>query len=174
MPIEFSVAAYRLGHSMIRTVYEWNRVFNSDRTEATLELLFEFSGGSGVRSTRPEDNDRPFFGKPTVPTNWIVDWTRLYDFSDIPDIDSDPTLNFAREIDAKLSFALKTLPEFERMNLPDFMISLATRQNLLRGRLMKLPPGQAVAFNAMQNAGLRIYANYRCRGLLMVPTVTFC
>lgn len=155
MPIEFSVAAYRLGHSMIRTVYEWNRVFNSgpEGIEATLELLFEFSGGSGVRSTNPEDNDNPFFDKPTVPTNWIVDWTRLYDFSGIPDIDSDPTLNFAREIDAKLSFALKTLPEFQRMNLPDCMISLATR-NLLRGRLMKLPSGQAVA-QAMQDAGLK-------------------
>ncbi|KAI9134326.1 peroxidase [Acaryochloris sp. CCMEE 5410] len=152
MPIEFSVAAYRLGHSMIRTVYEWNRVFNSDQErQATLDLLFEFSGGSGVRSANPEDT--PFFDKPTVPTNWIVDWTRLYDFSGIPDIDSDPTLNFARQIDARLSFALKTLPEFQRMNLPDFMISLATR-NLLRGRLMKLPSGQAVA-QAMQNAGLK-------------------
>ena len=29
MPIEFSVAAYRLGHSMVRPQYEWNRVFNS-------------------------------------------------------------------------------------------------------------------------------------------------
>ena len=30
MPIEFSVAAYRLGHSMIRNAYQWNRVFSSD------------------------------------------------------------------------------------------------------------------------------------------------
>ena len=27
MPVEFSVAAYRLGHSMIRPAYEWNGVF---------------------------------------------------------------------------------------------------------------------------------------------------
>src|SRR3954454_23779621 len=27
MPIEFSVAAFRLGHSMIRHTYEWNKVF---------------------------------------------------------------------------------------------------------------------------------------------------
>ena len=45
MPIEFSVAAFRLGHSMIRAAYNWNRVFADGA--GTLELLFEFSGGSG-------------------------------------------------------------------------------------------------------------------------------
>src|SRR6266536_1306084 len=28
MPIEFSVAAYRLGHSMVRSAYNWNKVFD--------------------------------------------------------------------------------------------------------------------------------------------------
>ena len=52
MPIEFSVAAYRLGHSMIRGVYQWNRVFNSAGSGpiGTLELLFTFSGTSGILS----------------------------------------------------------------------------------------------------------------------------
>ena len=42
MPIEFSVAAYRLGHSMIRRAYNWNRIF--DDGFGSLDLLFEFSG----------------------------------------------------------------------------------------------------------------------------------
>ena len=46
MPIEFSVAGYRLGHSMIRSAYNWNRDF--DAGSGTLDLLFEFSGGSGT------------------------------------------------------------------------------------------------------------------------------
>src|SRR3954454_17262937 len=45
MPIEFSVAAYRLGHSMVRAAYNWNKVF--DAGEGTLKLLFDFSGTSG-------------------------------------------------------------------------------------------------------------------------------
>lgn len=41
MPVEFSAAAYRMGHSMVRPSYEWNRVFNSSEIPATLFLLFE-------------------------------------------------------------------------------------------------------------------------------------
>ena len=47
MPIEFSVAAFRLGHSMIREAYNWNRVF--DDGFGDLFLLFEFTAGSGSR-----------------------------------------------------------------------------------------------------------------------------
>src|SRR5215211_4480310 len=43
MPIEFSVAAFRLGHSMIRATYSWNQVFPG----ATLKQLFDFSHKSG-------------------------------------------------------------------------------------------------------------------------------
>lgn len=43
MPIEFSVAAYRFGHSMIRDDYSWNRNFPG----STLGQLFEFSGVNG-------------------------------------------------------------------------------------------------------------------------------
>ncbi|MEO0409920.1 MAG: peroxidase family protein, partial [Cyanobacteria bacterium P01_A01_bin.135] len=114
MPIEFSVAAYRLGHSMVRPVYEWNRIFNSnpDNIPATMELLFEFSEVSGKTAAGPAGAD-PFFGSATVPSNWIIDWTRFYDFSKVAGIDTHPQVNFAREIDAKLAFALRKLPEFQ-------------------------------------------------------------
>src|SRR5207342_1462372 len=45
MPIEFSVAAYRLGHSMVRAAYNWN--VNFDNGAGTLQALFDFSGTSG-------------------------------------------------------------------------------------------------------------------------------
>ena len=46
MPIEFSVAAFRLGHSMVRPAYNWNKIF--DDGAGTLDLLFLFSGTSGT------------------------------------------------------------------------------------------------------------------------------
>ena len=42
MPIEFSVAAFRLGHSMIRDAYNWNRRFPA--TAGILDYMFDFSG----------------------------------------------------------------------------------------------------------------------------------
>ena len=148
MPIEFSVAGYRMGHSMVRPVYEWNRVFRTGGIPATMELLFEFSAVSGSRGP----GDDPFFGKPTLPSNWIIDWTRFYDFSNVDGVDSHPDLNFARQIDARLSFALSELPEFQIQGMPPPFVSLSTR-NLLRGRLVRLPSGQQVA-NAMAAAGI--------------------
>ncbi len=41
MPVEFSVAAYRMGHSMIRDAYNWNAIFNDGG--GSLGLLFTFS-----------------------------------------------------------------------------------------------------------------------------------
>ncbi len=135
MPVEFSVAAYRMGHSMVRPTYEWNRIF----TNASFALMFEFSGGSGSRGA----GDLPFAGSPTLPSNWIADWRRMYDLGEAGG-ETHPGLNFARKLDAQLAMDLKTLPEFEQMGLPAPLISLATR-NLLRGRLVSLPTGQEAA-----------------------------
>ena len=52
MPVEFSVAAFRLGHSMIRPVYDWNRRF--PRGVGFLEYMFQFSAARGrPRRGRP-------------------------------------------------------------------------------------------------------------------------
>ncbi len=49
MPVEFSAAAYRLGHSMVREVYSHNHIFTpgAGGIPATLDLLFQFTGLSG-------------------------------------------------------------------------------------------------------------------------------
>ena len=64
MPIEFSIAAFRLGHSMIRAAYNWNRRF--DDGAGTLDWLFIFSAVGGNLA----GNDR-------LASNWIADFRRL-------------------------------------------------------------------------------------------------
>jgi hypothetical protein len=126
MPLEFSVAAYRMGHSMIRSAYNWNKEF--DAGAGTLDFLFTFSGGSG-----------DFFGGPRLPSNWIADFRRLYEFTEAGRDDLDvPVAKFNRamRIDTSLVDPLATLPGF-----PAAEGNLAFR-NLRRAKMVKLATGQ--------------------------------
>ncbi|MBD2338860.1 peroxidase [Calothrix sp. FACHB-156] len=126
IPVEFSVAAYRLGHSMIRAVYDYNRVFTprpGGVTPATLELLFLFTAKSGQFGD---------FADIPIPSDWIIDWRRFFE------IDPAVPFNPSRKLDPFLVDPLKNLPNVPAPN------SLAVR-NLLRGRSVGLPSGQSVA-----------------------------
>jgi hypothetical protein len=129
MPIEFSVAAFRLGHSMIRRAYNWNRIF--DDGFGTLDLLFTFSAGSGNLG-----------GELRLPTTWIADFRRLHDFTEAGRADlAVPAAKFNRamRIDTSLSTPLATLPGF-----PPDEANLAFR-NLTRARMVRLATGQQMA-----------------------------
>ena len=126
MPIEFSVAAFRLGHSMIRGAYNWNKIF--DDGAGTLDFLFFFSAHSGDLG-----------GGLRLPSNWIADFRRLYDFSENnkPDLVVPATkFNRARRIDTLLAQPLAHLPGFDPGE-----DSLAFR-NLMRARMVRLATGQ--------------------------------
>jgi hypothetical protein len=47
MPLEFSVAGYRFGHSMVRGNYDFNLNFNRSGQPTTLDFLFTFTALSG-------------------------------------------------------------------------------------------------------------------------------
>jgi len=129
MPIEFSVAAFRLGHSMIRRAYNWNRIF--DDGFGTLDLLFVFSGLSGDLG-----------GELRLPSTWIADFRRLYDFEEAgkPDLAvPEGKFNRAMRIDTSLAQPLRTLPGF-----PEGENNLAFR-NLTRARMVRLATGQQMA-----------------------------
>jgi hypothetical protein len=138
MPIEFSVAAYRLGHSMIRRAYNWNRIF--DDGFGTLDLLFTFSAGSGNLG-----------GDVRLPSTWIADFRRLYDFKEagrdnlaVP----ESKFNRAMRIDTRLSNPLKTLPGFTDED------NLAIR-NLTRAKMVRLATGQQM-FRFLTNKGVTL------------------
>ena len=129
MPIEFSVAAYRLGHSMVRDAYNWNARF--DDGFGTLDLLFTFTATSGNLG----DNLR-------LPSNWIADFRRLYDFGEAGKpglVVPAKKFNRAMRIDTRLAQTLNRVPGF-----PADQDNLAVR-NLTRARMVKLATGQQMA-----------------------------
>lgn len=150
MPVEFSVAAYRLGHSMIRATYEWNRVFHTGAIPASLGLLFTFSGTSGTLNAGTDVNDQDAGLFERLPSNWAVDWRRFYDFAGAgrPELAAPQGAgNLAMRIDTALEDPLATLPlgSFggHAVTDPD-ELNLAFR-NLRRAASMRLASGQQMA-----------------------------
>jgi len=143
MPVEFSVAAYRFGHSMIRPSY----LINSEaKTEPPVE------GASRIPIFTQGDGEKEALnGFRVLPNNWAVEW-RFF----LPGIEdgTQPQEHLPQpsyKIDAELSHPLGALPASvaEPENLvaetdPTIAQNLAIR-NLLRGRRLDLPSGQDVA-----------------------------
>jgi hypothetical protein len=137
MPVEFSVAAYRLGHSMVRPAYRLN--------DATLLPIFPLP--AHVVPGFPEG----LTGFRRMTTDWAIDWGRFIDIDirsygsktldDAHKVANFKRLQFAYRIDTALVDPLGSLPLTVASNPPP---SLAFR-NLQRGRQFGLPTGQTVA-----------------------------
>ncbi|HEV3497429.1 MAG TPA: peroxidase family protein, partial [Actinomycetes bacterium] len=122
LPLEFTVAGFRFGHTMIRETYDFNLNF----PDATLDLLFTFTALSGELG----DFD-------TLPDNWIIQWERF--------IAPGGGKNKARKFDTKLSQGLFQLRKVDgSIEEPSEAAHLAIR-NLLRGYALRMPTGQAMA-----------------------------
>lgn len=147
MPIEFSVAAFRLGHSMIRRDYNWNSRFAG--TDGTLDWMFFFSGLGGNLG-----------GDVRLISSWIADWRRMYDFP----AGGQPSLvapssgvNRAMRIDTLLTDPLASLPPSTfggTESVPPMPRNLAFR-NLTRGNMVKLASGQQMV-TKLKNVGVDV------------------
>jgi len=129
LPLEFTVAAYRFGHSMVRDRYR----INLNPRPTALFMLFALTAFSGdLQSPGPSGREHD-----TLPDNWIIEWHR---FADTLDTKAG---NRARRINTKLVEGLFGLPFFDRSSDGD--LGRLPVRNLLRGYRLRLPTGQAVA-----------------------------
>jgi hypothetical protein len=130
MPVEFSAAAYRFGHSMVRSRYRLN---------ATIERPI-FSTARG--HTADLGGFRP------IPAGWAIDWQFFIDLDhDAGSAAGGPQFGPAAR-KPQLSYKIDTSLVHPLGNLPARIArdpsSLALR-NLERGATFQLPSGQSVA-----------------------------
>ena len=152
LPLEFSVAAYRMGHSMVANSYQWNSIFNNDdgAVKATLDQLSVFTGNGGMG------------GKNNLLSDWIINWNWFYDINNSMSKQRN-RFNLAMKIDtsiaSQLGFMNPGTGTFKRE------CSLAAL-DLYRGRALGLPTGQAVANKIAIQTPVRILAPEQIENLL--------
>lgn len=130
IPVEFSVAAYRFGHSQVRPSYRAN--FGTSVADAAKQFFALILDPAATEPNDPAD----LRGGKRAPRRFI-DWQTFFDFG-------DGRARRNKRIDTILS-----TPLFDLMGQPqDEPVSLASR-NLIRSLTMKVPSGQRVA-KAMQ------------------------
>lgn len=127
LPLEFSVAGFRFGHSMVRPEYDWNKFFGrgsgpaNQLDRAPFNLMFAFTGGGNLAGSGRR-----------LPANWGADWPRLVNPPSEPD-------RGARKIDTRLALPLSELPD----GPPSSILAHLARRNLRRAYALNLPSGQA-------------------------------
>ena len=132
MPVEFSVACYRLGHSMIRPGYR----LNDDDTTLLPIFLTPNAAAAGFKDD--------LTGFRAVVANRAIDWGRFIDIDirtyDGSDADNKKRLQLAYRIDTSVVDPLSNLPAAVAANP-----SSLPQRNLIRGWRLGLPSGQHVA-----------------------------
>ena len=138
IPVEFSVAAYRFGHSMIRPIYRLNTFLDGR------QMIFDF-----------KNHVESLVGFREFPNNWAIDWDLFFDKGNAKTTGKD-RIQKSYKIDTSLVDPLGNLPP----SIGGFKFPSLAERNLLRGLQMGLPSGQEVAkymgITAMKEEDIKI------------------
>ena len=162
MPVEFSVAAYRFGHSMVRPIYRLNTQLNGGDDPSQATPLEKNRGIDGRFFIFAGVQNRGLNGFGEFPSQWAIDWSLFFDVKGSIKNVGKTRVQPAYKIDTSLVNPLGFLPEFSKPAAapkppltiqqlqsvaisPDMDPSNLAQRNLLRGMAMGLPSGQAVA-----------------------------
>ena len=149
MPVEFSAAAFRFGHSMVRPSYALNidvgtnigRHDVNDKSEPVKPRVPTFRSGD----PDPRKSLNGFPG--TLAGGWGIDWGYF-----LPGIKANTPADAVKpfqvpqpsyRIDANLVAPLSNLPEFN--GEPSSILKNLAYRNLVRGQQLALPSGESVA-----------------------------
>jgi hypothetical protein len=142
IPVEFSVAAYRFGHSMVRPIYRLNASLGVDPAPDPAKDPKADPVNGRIRIFDPAGDDLSLTGFREFPSTWAIDWSLFFDFGNGAPPEGVHRIQHAYKIDTSIVNPLGALP-------PSVSTSTAINSlaglNLLRGNSMGLPSGQSVA-----------------------------